>query len=145
MAVGRICVREVDLAEIDESAQVAAQRMHDRNVGTLIVANAQRKAIGIVTDRDLAVRVVAKGRNPVETTVGEVMTTDLKTVEEQSSLEDALRVMRSGPFRRVPVTDSGGTLVGLLSVDDVLDLLRQEFNEIGQLLERESPRGLAHS
>lgn len=145
MAVGRICVREVDLAEIDESAQVAAQRMHDRNVGTLIVANAQRKAIGIVTDRDLAVRVVAKGRNPVETTVGEVMTTDLKTVEEQTSLEDALRVMRSGPFRRVPVTDSGGTLVGLLSVDDVLDLLRQEFNEIGQLLERESPRGLASS
>ena len=145
MAVGRICVREVDLAEIDESAQVAAQRMHDRNVGTLIVANAQRKPIGIVTDRDLAVRVVAKGRNPVETTVGEVMTTDLKTVEEQTSLEDALRVMRSGPFRRVPVTDAGGTLVGLLSVDDVLDLLRQEFNEIGQLLERESPRGLASS
>ena len=145
MAVGRICVREVDLAEIDESAQVAAQRMHDRNVGTLIVANAQRKAIGIVTDRDLAVRVVAKGRNPVETTVGEVMTTDLKTVEEQTSLEDALRIMRSGPFRRVPVTDSGGTLVGLLSVDDVLDLLRQEFHEIGPLLERESPRGLASS
>ena len=143
MAVGRICVREVDLAEISESAQVAAQRMHDRNVGTLVVANAERKPIGIITDRDLAVRVVAKGRNPVDTTVGEVMTTDLKTVEEQTSLEDALRVMRGGPFRRVPVTDGNGTLVGLLSVDDVLDLLRQEFNEIGQLLQRESPRGLA--
>lgn len=145
MAVGRICVREVDLADINESAQVAAQRMHDRNVGTLVVANAQRKPIGIVTDRDLAVRVVAKGRNPVEATVGEVMTTDLKTVGEQTSLEDALHVMRSGPFRRVPVTDAGGTLIGLLSVDDVLDLLRQEFNEIGRLLERESPRSLAGS
>lgn len=145
MAVGRICVREVDLADINESAQVAAQRMHDRNVGTLVVANAQRKPIGIVTDRDLAVRVVAKGRNPVEATLGEVMTTDLKTVGEQTSLEDALHVMRGGPFRRVPVTNAGGTLIGLLSVDDVLDLLRQEFNEIGRLLERESPRSLAGS
>ena len=145
MAVGRICVREVDLAEINESAQIAAQRMHDRNVGTLVVTDAQHKPIGIVTDRDLAVRVVAKGRNPVETTVGEVMTTDLKTVGEQTSLEDALRVMRGGPFRRVPVTNGSGALAGLLSVDDVLDLLRQEFNEIGQLLERESPRGLASS
>lgn len=143
MTVGRMCVRDVDLAEINESAQAAAQRMHDRNVGTLVVLSPDRKPIGILTDRDLAVRVVAKGRNPIETTVGEVMTTDLKTVSEQAALEDALRVMRSGPFRRIVVVDDGGKLAGLLSVDDVLDLLRDEFNEIGQLLERESPRGLA--
>ena len=143
MTVGRMCVRDVDLAEINESAQAAAQRMHDRNVGTLVVLSPDRKPIGILTDRDVAVRVVAKGRNPIETTVGEVMTTDLKTVSEQAALEDALRVMRSGPFRRIVVVDDDGKLAGLLSVDDVLDLLRDEFNEIGQLLERESPRGLA--
>ena len=143
MTVGRMCVRDVDQAEVNESAQAAAQRMHDRNVGTLVVLSPDRKPIGILTDRDLAVRVVAKGRNPIETTVGEVMTTDLKTVSEQAALEDALRVMRSGPFRRIVVVDDDGKLAGLLSVDDVLDLLRGEFNEIGQLLERESPRGLA--
>ncbi|MCO6459216.1 MAG: CBS domain-containing protein [Pirellulaceae bacterium] len=139
MSVGRICVRSVDLAEADEPVQVAAQRMNDRNVGTLVVLDNQRRPIGIVTDRDLALRVVAKGLAPLGTTVGQVMTECPETVGEDTSIEAALTVMRAGPYRRVPVVDDDGRLVGLVSVDDVLDLLAEEFSEIRQLLARENP------
>ena len=143
MSAGRICVREVDLTEADESAQVAAQRMNDRNVGTLVVRDEEGAPVGIITDRDLAVRVVGRGLDPLTTTVGELMTGCPQTVEEETSLEAALSVMRSGPFRRLPVVDRDGRLVGLLSLDDILDLLTEEFKEIGELLRREGPASLA--
>ena len=61
------------------------------------------------------------------------------TVTEETSIEEALSIMRQGPYRRLPVVDSGGKLAGLLSIDDILDLLAEEFREIGELLRRESP------
>jgi len=142
MAIGQICARHVDHASIEETVQVAAQRMHNRKVGTLMVLNSERVPIGIITDRDLTVRVLAEGRDPFTTTVGDVMTPAPKTVHEEATLEEALTVMRSGPFRRIGVVDSAGKLVGLLSLDDILDTYRREFNEIGELLERESPTSL---
>lgn len=143
MSAGRICVREVDFAEVGESVQAAAQRMNSRNVGTLVVLDKEKRPIGMVTDRDLTVRVLAKAGDPIETTVGEVMTESLRTVSENTPIEDALRIMRSNRCRRLPVVDSLGKLVGLLSVDDILDLLIGEFRDIGVLLAEESPRSLA--
>ena len=145
MSVGRICVREVDIVQPGESVQAAAQRMHSRKVGTLVVQDEDRKPIGIVTDRDLTVRVLAKARDPFQTTIGEVMTKCPRTVREDTPIEEALTVMRSGPFRRVPVVSAEGELVGLLSLDDVLDLLTEEFGQIRGLLEQESPGSLAET
>ena len=115
MSAGRLCVREVDIAEIDESVQAAAQRMNSRNVGTLVVLDKEKRPVGMVTDRDLAVRVLAKAGDPIQTTVGEVMTKYFHTISENSPIEDALRVMRTGRCRRLPVVDSLGKLVALLS------------------------------
>lgn len=143
MSAGRICIREVDTAAPDESAQVAAGRMHSRKVGTLIVVDKEQRPVGIVTDRDLTVRVLAQGRDGGTTPVAEVMTAAPKTVSEETPIEDALRLMRSGPFRRIPVVDSGGALAGLLSLDDILDLLAEEFAEIGRLIHSEDPASLA--
>jgi len=143
MSVGRICAREVDLVGPDESVQAAAQRMHARMVGTLVVLDDKKHPVGLVTDRDLAVRVLAEGRDAGTTTVEEVMTTGLKTVNEDCPIEAALEIMRGGPFRRVPVVDENGCLEGLVSIDDVLDLLAEEFQSIGRLVKRESPRSLA--
>ena len=70
MSVGRICTREVDLAQMDESVWQAAERMHQRAVGTLVVIDDDKKPIGIVTDRDLVERVLAKFLDPGATTVG---------------------------------------------------------------------------
>ena len=143
MSAGRICVREVDTAEVSESVQAAADRLNSRNVGTLLVLNPLRQPLGIVTDRDLAIRVLAKGKDPFSTTVGDVMTLFPKTIREDTPIEQAINVMRSGPYRRLPVVDHAGKLVGLLSIDDILDLLAEEFREIGALLKAERPEVLA--
>ena len=143
MSVGRICVREVDLADPDETVHIAARRMHDRNVGCLVVRGACAEPLGILTDRDIAMRVVAEGRDPLETRVVDVMTRAPDTVQEKLPLEMALAKMRAGPFRRLPVVSKEGQLVGLISLDDILDLLAEEFREVGSLLRKEGPQSLA--
>jgi CBS domain-containing protein len=145
MTVGRICQRDVDLAGADESVWQAAERMHQRTVGTLVVLDEAKKPIGMVTDRDLAIQVIAERRDPYTTSVGEVMTKTLKTVSENDSIEAALSLMRSGAFRRLPVVDANGTLVGIVTFDDILMLLAEEFGQIGQLLERQTPRAAAET
>ncbi|MCA9014153.1 MAG: CBS domain-containing protein [Planctomycetaceae bacterium] len=144
MTAGRICTRETDLVDADESVQVAAERMHARNVGTLIVLDQESHPIGMITDRDLALRIVAKGRDPIQTLVGEIMTRFPYNVNEETPIEMALSKMRAGGFRRLPVVDADGKLVGVLSLDDILELLCSEFTEIGNLIRKESPSSLAH-
>jgi len=142
MTVGPICVREVDTTFEAEPVQVAAQRMHDRKVGTLVVVDEFQRPIGMLTDRDLAIRVVARGMDPFATTVGQVMTRGPRTVLQTSPIESALAVMRTTACRRLPVVDDDGKVVGLLSLDDILDLLAEEFGQIGKLLAAESPDSL---
>jgi CBS domain-containing protein len=139
MTISRICIREVDTATFDESAEVAAERMHQRAVGTLVIVNDKGQPIGIITDRDLITRVMARGRIAADTQLREVMTAAPKTIREQDAIEDALAVMRRGNFRRLPVVDSDNRLVGLVTLDDILMLVAEEFNDIGRLLERETP------
>jgi len=145
MTCGKLCIREVDLAEPHESVQVAARRMHSRKVGTLVVVDGANRPVGLLTDRDLAVRVLAEGLDPVQTTVREAMSPSPTAVSEETTIEEALRIMRRGPFRRLPVVNSAGKLVGLLSLDDILDLLSEEFADIGQILVAESPVSLARN
>lgn len=142
MSVGRVCVREVDTVDPVETAEVAAGRMHQRAVGALVVVNAEAEPIGIVTDRDLVIRVLARGRIPSETLVQDIMTPGPKTASEQTAIESALSMMRSGRFRRLPVVDPDNKLAGLVTLDDILMLLAEEFAVIGGVLERETPRGV---
>ena len=143
MSVGRICVRDVDLADLDESVQIAARRMNARNVGTLMVLDKGSRPVGIITDRDLAIRVVGKGMDPVETAVRDVMSRAPECVREDAPIETAIGRMRAGPYRRLPVVDTDGKLVGLVSLDDILGLLSDELNAIGDLIRNESPSALS--
>jgi len=143
MTAGRICTREVDLAERDENAWQAAVRMRQRAVGTLVIVNEAKQPTGIVTDRDLLERVLAEAKDPRHTLVEDVMTRDPTTIAEDETIEVALPRMRRGGFRRLPVVDRKGSLVGLLSMDDVLMPLSEEFSQVGQLIKREPPRGVA--
>ena len=145
MTIGRICTREVDLADPDESVQVAANRMNARNVGTLVVIDEDKRPLGILTDRDLAVRVVGKGLSPGSTEVAAVMSPAPDTVNENSAIEAVISTMRRLSHRRLLVVDDQGQLVGLISLDDILDLLSEEFTEIGKLIRKESPSALANA
>ena len=84
-------------------------------------------------------RIVAAGRDPNDTMVEEVMTREPKTASEETPIEIAVSQMRAGAFRRLPVVDEAGELVGLVTLDDILMLLCEEFNSIGALLARETP------
>ena len=134
MSVGRICVRTVHVAAPDESVRQAAQRMQEANVGTLVVVDADRGPVGVLTDRDVTLRCVAAGLDPEATSIQDVMTAPVRSVHESTPIEDALRRMAGAETRRLVVTDDSGQLAGLLALDDVLELLVEEAEAIGRLL-----------
>ena len=143
MSVGRICQRDVDVVRQDESVQAAAERMRQRTVGCLVVVEKGQTPIGMLTDRDLVLRVVAESRNSATTTVGEVMTKCPAVVHDETPIEMALGLMRRRGFRRLPVVDVNGTLAGLVTLDDILMLLAEEFVQIGDVLGGETPQAAA--
>lgn len=143
MTVGKICSRSVDLAEPFESVRAAAQRMLARKVGTLVVVDDAQLPVGLITDRDLTVRVLAEGLDPAQTSVEEVMSQDVQVISEDSQIGAAMDVMRGGPFRRLVVVNETGRLVGIISMDDMLEMLASEFSRIRDLLYAESPESLA--
>jgi CBS domain-containing protein len=139
MSVGLICQREVDLVETGETVQQAAQRMSQRAVGTLVVVNAAKEPVGIVTDRDLITRVIAPGKDPIETPVSEAMSVHPKSVREETPIEKALSLMKNGSFRRLPVVDRQGHLIGIVSLDDIFLSLSGQFGQVKQLLLAQTP------
>lgn len=139
MTTGRICTREVYLADPDETVEAIAHRMHERGVGSLLVLDDARRPVGIVTDRDLVLRVLAADRDPLTTRVAEVMTRDPRTVGEETPIEQTLSLMRAYGVRRVPVVDAAGTLVGVVTLDDVLSLLTEELAVVGEVLSKQNP------
>jgi signal-transduction protein with cAMP-binding, CBS, and nucleotidyltransferase domain len=141
MSVGRICSRVMVTAGPYESVRAAAVRMADSEVGTLVVteANGAEVAIGIVTDRDIVVRCVAANLDPDSTPVSRVMTTPVQTVDEDAPVEDAVAKMAATGSRRLIVTGKAQGAVGILSLDDVLELLGEETAAITRLLEKQMP------
>lgn len=100
------------------SALEAARAIENNNIGAVVVQD-QGRVAGIVTDRDLAVRVVGQGLVPERTTLDEVMSTDIATLSPEDSQADAIRLMYRRKVRRIPLTD-GGRLVGMVTLDDLL-------------------------
>ena len=141
MTAGRICTREVDIVSPGDSVRAAAFRMLERNVGSLIVVDETQAPIGVVTDRDLAIRALTQPVDSSTVTIKDVMTSEPQVVSEDTPIEDVLRVMRLGPHRRLPVVNKERMLVGVISLDDILDLLSEEFFSIGSLLRKETFKG----
>lgn len=139
MSVGRICSRVVATASGSETIRMAARRMADHDVGTLVVVG-NGPTTGIVTDRDLAIRCIAGRLDPDETPISEVMTSPVHSVDEHTPMEDAVAIMARAGTRRLVVLGEDNRVVGLLSLDDVLDVLVDEAGAIGRLLEQQKPR-----
>ena len=146
MAVGEICNREVVIAKKALSVVDAAQLMRQHHIGDLVVVeerNGRRHPVGIVTDRDIVVEVVAAGVNPDALKVGDIMGPEVATVRESEGLCEALRYMRDKGVRRMPVVDRDGGLVGILTLDDLLSLLAEEMTELAKLVSHERQREAA--
>lgn len=142
MKVSDICKRNaVTVREFDELT-AAAQLMREKHIGYLVVVvpNVGDRAVspvGVITDRDIVVEVMAQGADPRALTVGDVMTREPVVAEEDSTVSTALQRMREIGVRRVPVVDRAGQLVGVLSLDDVLDALAEELMDVASSIRHE--------
>lgn len=143
MSVGRLCSRVVATASPRESVRTAAERMFDHEVGTLVVVEQAGQAVGVLTDRDIALRCVAGRVDPNETPIAELMSTPPHLVDEHTPIEDAVSRMADLGLRRLVVTGEDNRVVGILSLDDVLEQIIQETGAIGRLLKQQKPGILA--
>jgi CBS domain-containing protein len=105
----------------DESVAKVAQLMKKEDIGPVLVVNNEKDKtlVGIVTDRDLALKVVGEGRDPKNTKVGDVMTGKVVTIRSEDSVENAMKAMAQYQLRRIPVVDDHSRLVGIISQADV--------------------------
>ena len=125
MSIERFCSHQVVTIHPLATVATAATRMATEHVGTLVVVD-DRKPVGIVTDRDLVLRVLAKGRRAEETEVRAVMTPDPVCIDAGAPLESGISQMKSNGFRRLVVVNHQQEVVGILALDDILDLVAAE-------------------
>jgi CBS domain-containing protein len=136
MSAGAICVRQVEIARGEETVLGVSRRMAKVGVGSVVVVADGARPVGILTDRDIAVRCVAEALDPAATSVAAVMTAPPACVHESTPIESALSHMAGAHVRRLVVVDDAKRLVGILALDDVLELLAEEAGTIGRLLGR---------
>jgi CBS domain-containing protein len=131
--LGKICTKPVVTASAQMTVDQAARAMRSKNVGALIVVNAGRP-VGMLTDRDVAVEVVAKGMDPETVRVGDVMRKKPMTIREDLGVLDAAKAFAKTGVRRLPVVTKAGVLVGVIAVDDLIMLLGNEMGHVAGAL-----------
>lgn len=143
LTTGEICTRSVTIAFRGTTLVGAARLMRENHVGCLVVVDevgGLRIVAGVLTDRDIVTAVVAPGLDPGTLRVEDVMATDLVTAREDDSLIDLMRTMRRKGVRRIPVVGGQGELVGVVTLDDVLNILSQELGLLVAAIDSEGQR-----
>jgi len=140
MDVNLICNHNVATIGQSQGVLEAAALMREEHVGDLIVVETRANAqvpVGILTDRDIVVGVIAKRVAPDDVTVGDAMTRNLLTVREDASIEFALREMRRYGVRRAPVVRANGDLIGVIAVDDIIEHIAKQLSSLAELIRLE--------
>jgi CBS domain-containing protein len=143
MPIGEFCNREVVYATRETSIPVAAQLMRHYHVGDLVVVDEvddKRVPIGIVTDRDIVIEIISQSLDLNEFNVGDIMSPQLISVQEKEGVFETIQLMRAKGIRRIPVVNQEGGLEGIVSADDILDLLAEEMAELAKVAPREQER-----
>jgi CBS domain-containing protein len=143
MQIGEIATVQTVCCKRNETVQGAALLMRKQHVGDLVVIDqpdGERVPVGIVTDRDIVVSVIALGLDPSSLLVGDIMSDDLMTVSEKDDVYDTIEQMRLRGIRRVPVTNAAGGLTGIVSADDLLEFLAEEMGELSRISSHQQAR-----
>lgn len=138
MPIQDLAREEVVSARPDESVEELARRMDEESVGSVVITNGDQP-VGIATDRDLTTRVLANGSSPDELTAGDVMTEQLCTVEAEAGFYRAAEIMRQNGVRRLPICDDDGELAGIITADDLSELLAEESEQIADIIRTQRP------
>ncbi len=134
----------VAVVEPDTSARVVAQLMRKHHIGALVVVDAldKTKPVGIVTDRDLVLELMAEGLDPAVFTAGDIMSVDLVKALPDMDVMDAVQMMKKYRLRRLVIVDKAGHLAGIVTLEDVLTLLTRELADfavdLGSARDRET-------
>ena len=143
MSVAEICNREVVTAEKHTSIAEAAKIMRRTHTGSLVIVDSdapKAKPVGIITDRDLVIEVIAKDEEVTGLTAGDVMGPELLIARGNDGIWETILRMRAMGVRRLPVIDGEGFLMGILSMDDLLEFLASELSDLAKLIKREAGR-----
>jgi len=140
MSVGEYCNREVVIVDKTEPVREAVHLMRSHHVGDVVVVEKRGDLpvpVGILTDRDIVIEILAEGVDIDAVNIGDVMSFELVTVDDSMPLLDAINLMRTKGVRRLPVVDASGSLTGILTVDDILELVTEQLTGVVGLLLRE--------
>jgi CBS-domain-containing membrane protein len=147
MNVDEIYSRNVISASRSSTLEEAAILMRDHHIGALLITeittedeSKRAHPIGILTDRDLVLQAIAEGMGPREATVGEVMTPALVTVSKTADIREAMVTMRQHGIRRLGVTEESGALIGVVSLDDIMEALGAELGTLAGIIRNERER-----
>lgn len=145
MRIADLCIHPVVSIQATATVREAAEAMREHRVGSLVVVekpNGERIPVGIVTDRDIVVAVVATGGDPSTLTLAQVMSRPVTTCTDSESLFTAILAMRERGVRRLPVLNANGGLAGMVSADDIVSALGTHMLDLGQALTREETRDM---
>jgi len=148
--IGEICKRDVVVTTGGASIAAAAQLMQKHHVGSLVVVTGDdggtRKPVGILTDRDMVMEVMATDRNPHTVLVEEIMSARLTTARDTDGVHQTLQLMRYRGVRRLPIVNANGDLIGIVTTDDLLRVLSYDIVTLAGIAVRElSHEAAAHS
>jgi CBS domain-containing protein len=138
MTVYTVCQTNVVSVKPDATVQFVAELMKEKNIGCVVVTE-NHKPVGIITDRDIALRSASLCGEPQMALIESIMSRDISTIKKDTGIFDAIQEMKAAGVRRMPIVDSSGRLVGLLTVDDLIRLLAREMADIARIIGRESP------
>jgi CBS domain-containing protein len=149
MSLQQFCERAVVTVAPDQSVAEACRLLQEKNVGCIVATDAGQVR-GILTDRDIALKVTGDKKDPQRTKVRDVMRADPIRITVNKSLHDLTALMHAHHVRRVPIVDGGDKLLGIVTLDDLLMLLSEEMADMGKgisgaLFRRPSPRGPAET
>ena len=140
MTAGEYCNREVMIVEPEFSLTEVASMMREHHVGTLVVVDREgghSHPVGVITDRDLVIEVIAQQVPLDALVVKDVMNKELVSVSEQETLLNTIALMKSKGVRRIIVVNDNGSLQGIISADDAIELLAEAMNNLRSLVGRE--------
>jgi CBS domain-containing protein len=140
MTIGAICNREVITVRPDATVLHAATLMRQYHVGDVVVIEDRKGKsvpVGIVTDRDIVIELVATELDCKVITTGDIMANNLAVIKESAGIFEAIQLMTAKGVRRLPVVDEGGGLLGIITLDDLLLILSKELGSLSKLVSRE--------
>jgi len=143
MGVGEVCNREVIIIDREGSIREAAGLMRKYHVGNVVVVeekNADRFPVGILTDRDIVLDLIALDVDINAVTVGDAMSFELITAREDDDVVETIKRMRHKGVRRIPVVNDRGGLEGILAVDDLIDYISEQLTDLARLVMGEPQR-----